>query len=134
MVIGKRTLGVLIVILATAAIGLGGSWIRAADNRQERRVRELLRLLKDEGSCFLSQGFRNQTVELRLWGGRINVHAAERIVECERVRWLSTYGAVGGPAQQTLLTTFERQPVSGTEIAHWHRKGSEPAPPAPDPD
>lgn len=134
MAITKKLLGTLLVVVALAAIALAGSWKLAADNRQDRLVRELLRLLQDEESCFLSKGFRNQTVELRLWGGRINLHAAQRIVECERVCWLSTYGALRGPTQRTLLTTFESQPVPGTEIVHWHRTGAKRTTPPPDPD
>ncbi|MFO0898416.1 MAG: hypothetical protein U0836_13420 [Pirellulales bacterium] len=130
----KKLLGVLLALISLAAIAVVWDCQVAVDNRQENKVRELLRLLKDEKSCFDSEGFPNRTVELGLWGGRITLDAAERIVDCERVCWLSTYGVLGDAAQRTLLTTFEFQPVLGTEIAHWHRKGRESKPPEPDPD
>lgn len=130
----KKLLGVRLVLLALAAIAVGWDCKVAVDNRQEHKVRELLRLLKNDKSCFDSEGFPNRTLELGLWGGRITLDAAERIVDCDRVCWLSTYGVVGDSAQQTLLTVFEVRPVSGTEIAHWHRKGRESRPPEPDPD
>jgi hypothetical protein len=131
---GKKFVGVLLVLVALAAIAVGRDCQVASDNRQEHMVRELLRLLKDEKSCFDSEGFPNGTMELGLWGGRITLGAAERIVDCERVCWLSTYGVLSDSAQRTLLTVFEVQPVSGTEIAHWHRKGRDSRPPEPDPD
>jgi hypothetical protein len=124
----------LLFVLACIAVVLGALWRKEANRRQEQQVGALLRILKDEESCFHSEGFSNRTVELRLWGGRLSLYSAEQIVECSRVRWLSTYGLMVGPVRETLTRGFENEPVADTEIVHWHRRGSEKEPPEPDPD